>query len=229
MNIIALDSSTEVLSVALAVENEVFYSEVDAASRHSELLMECADNLCKTASLSPANLNMAACMKGPGSFTGLRIAYSAAKGLSLALGIPIKAVPTLDCIAHSYTAWPGIIIPAIDAKKGSFFAALYRGTRRLSGYLDAPPETIAELIGKSLFFPEECVFLTGPGAELLFSRLTAFSNPGQIVIDPLFKKGRARELLEIAKSDIVINADDLNSGPVYIRKSDAELVRIKAG
>jgi len=220
MNILAIDSACDVLSVALAAGNGTFYTEIDAAFRHSELLMECADALCKTAGVSSGDLNLVACMKGPGSFTGLRIGYSAAKGIAAALGIPLRAVPTMDCLAFPFSIWPGIALPAIDAKRGCFFAALYRNGKELAGCMDAPPEAIAKKAAESRLSEDEPVVLTGPGAELLFPRLTTYI--AGVSLDPDCRKGRARELLEIARSRLSEDASDIDSGPVYIRKSDAE-------
>ena len=220
MNILAIDCACDVLSVALAAGNGTFYTEIDAGVRHSELLMECADTLCKTAGISPGDLNLATCMKGPGSFTGLRIGYAAAKGIAVALGIPLRAVPTMDCLAYRLSIWPGIALPAIDAKRGCFFAALYRNAKELAGCMDASPQTIAEKGIESRFSEGESVLLTGPGAELLFPRLSAHISG--VRVDPDCRRGRARELLEIARSRLSEETDDLNSGPVYLRKSDAE-------
>jgi tRNA threonylcarbamoyladenosine biosynthesis protein TsaB len=220
MNVLAIDCACDVLSVALAAGNGTFYTEIDAAFRHSELLMECADALCKTAGVSPGDLNLVACMKGPGSFTGLRIGYSAAKGIALALGIPLRAVPAMDCLAYPFSIWPGVALPAIDAKRGCFFAALYRNGKELSGCMDASPPAIAEKIAGARLSEDEKVVLTGPGAELLFPLLKTQING--VCVDPDCRNGRARELLEIARSRLPEETDDLNSGPVYIRKSDAE-------
>ena len=219
MNILALDSSSQTLSVALTAESGVWYTEVDAGARHSELLMECVDGLCKMAGLSPKDLNLVSCMKGPGSFTGLRIGFSAAKGLSLALGIPMASVPTLDCLAYPFSTWPEIILPAIDAKKGCFFAAIYRAGKRLTDYLDASPQTLIQEAAKAGVSHDEPVIVTGPGAQLLYSRLgSSFPN---IRIDPEYARGRAKDLLEMIKNGI-FGEDDIDSGPVYLRKSDAE-------
>ena len=223
MNIMALDTATEVFSAALTTETGTWYSEIDAGSRHSELLMECIDGLFKLASLAPADLKLIACMKGPGSFTGLRIGFSTAKGLALALGIPLVSVPTLDCMAYSLSAWPGIILPVIDAKKACFFSALYRGSKRLTDYSDLPPENIIDMAEKAMLSPDEPIVLTGSGADLFFSRLAPHYSLKHIVVSQEFKRGRARELLEIAKN--VKIEDSLNSGPIYLRKSDAELNR----
>jgi tRNA threonylcarbamoyladenosine biosynthesis protein TsaB len=224
MNILALDTSAAVLSLALAAGTDVWYFEVDGGLRHGELLMDAADHLLGSAGLEPKDLGLAACMKGPGSFTGLRIAFAAAKGMALSLGIPMVSAPTLDCMAASQAAWPGLVLPAMDAKKGRFFTALYRGGLREGAYRDASPEEIAEALGTSAL-RDEPVMLTGPAAEMLLEKL----NPGspdrrRFFVDPLGKRGKARELLDIVKKmDIVKAAQEVFSGPLYLRKSDAEL------
>jgi len=229
MNIIAFDASSQVLSVALASGGGVWYTEIDAESRHSELIMECADWLCGSAGIAPAELSLVSCMKGPGSFTGLRIGFAAAKGLALALAIPLAAVPTLDCLAYPFSFWPGIVIPAIDAKKNSFFAALYRKGKRLTGDMDAPAETIAKAALASARGPDgslppsEPLLLTGQGAELLGECLAPYITPEFVNIDKGFNRGKARELLDIVKNTKMAAGDDLDTGPVYLRKSDAEL------
>ena len=223
MNILAIDTSDEVLSAALSSGNGVWYTEIDAGSKHSELLLDCVNKLCAFSGIEPKQLNLIACMKGPGSFTGLRIGFSTAKGLGMALEIPITAVPTLDCVAYPLGIWPGIVIPAIDARKQCFFTALYRGKERLTGYLDAEPHVIALKVKEFLAYQEEPVILTGSGAELLYPHLVS-SFPG-IKIDPQARNGRAKELLIIAKNSIFDYQSVFDSAPVYIRKSDAELNR----
>jgi tRNA threonylcarbamoyladenosine biosynthesis protein TsaB len=187
--------------------------------RHSELLMGVIDSLLNSAGLKPADLEAAACMKGPGSFTGLRIAYAAAKGFSLALGIPLASVSTLDCLAHSRAAWPGIVLPALDAKKSRFFAALYRGDGRLSDYLDAEPPTLAQALAQARRSAADPVARTGAGGELLLPHLAE-----RVTLDAFARRGRAPELLDLLKRrglDACIEDD--SAGPVYLRKSDAEL------
>jgi tRNA threonylcarbamoyladenosine biosynthesis protein TsaB len=183
--------------------------------------MGLVDTLFKSAGMKPEDLEAAACMKGPGSFTGLRIGYAAAKGLSLALGIPLAAVPTLDCIAHPHSAWPGLVLPSLDAKKGRFFAAFYRNGQRLGDYLDASPEAISGTLETLRTGREEKVILTGPGGELLLSRLPSLQG---LTVDPSFKRGRAFELLDKLSKNVILNyKENVYSGPLYLRKSDAEL------
>jgi tRNA threonylcarbamoyladenosine biosynthesis protein TsaB len=226
MNILALDTASELLSAALSSDDRIWRIELDGGLRHSELLMECIDELMKLSAFKPEDLNLVLAMKGPGSFTGLRIAYAAAKGLSLALGIPFRAFPTLDCMACSLSFWPGLVVPALDAKKGRFFAALYRGGEALSPPMDAEPGELGALIT-----PAEArtspPLLTGPGAPLLLAALSGLPLPEPPVLDPNFRRGRAGELIAIAKKSNLRNneygtGEDVFLGPLYVRKSDAE-------
>ena len=221
MNIIALDSSQEVLSIALETESGIYYTEMDAVQRHSELMMEGINYLVKLSGIKRDELELAACMKGPGSFTGLRIAYSTAKGLSLALGIPIKTVPTLDCLAFHLRELPFYVLPVMDAKQGRFYTAIYREGMLLTEYMDIDINSIKEELKKAGFTSREKIILTGSGASLLYSRLQLDNS----IVDNQYRYGRARELLEIIKSGKIIDNEDVNSGPMYIRKSDAEIQR----
>ena len=223
MNILAIDSANEILSLALAAGKGIWYLEIDQGPRHSELMMECIDVLCKKADLPPKDLNLVACMKGPGSFTGLRIGFSTAKGLSVATGAPLVSIPTLDCLAYRLSMWPGIVIPAIDSKKGCFFTALYYNGKCLTSYLDITPEDIVSEIGNTRPEKPLPVLLTGPGAALLKSRIETLFSPELIRLDPGYRTGSARELLEISRNVIIIQNNENYNGPLYIRKSDAEL------
>jgi tRNA threonylcarbamoyladenosine biosynthesis protein TsaB len=226
VNILALDTATTILSIALSSGTGTYYFEADAGQKHSEILMDGIDGLMETAGLIPGDLEGVACMEGPGSFTGLRIGFAAAKGLALALGIPMGVVPTLDCMAAPLSPWPGIILPAIDAKKNAFFTALYRGTERISDYMDIDAAGIAEKIKEAGREVETGpLLLTGPDAETLRGRLRAHLPEDRLLLDPGGRRGKGRELLEIAQKYIIFNKEGnlVNSGPRYIRKSDAEL------
>jgi tRNA threonylcarbamoyladenosine biosynthesis protein TsaB len=226
MNILALDTATDILSAALMAGEKTYAFTADAGLKHSEILLEIIDILFKQAGIQAENLDGVACMKGPGSFTGLRIAYAAAKGLALALGIPLAAFPSLDCMAFPFPS--GLILPVIDAKKHRYFAALYRGRDKLTPDLDAGAETIAENI-PAVFqaHNEKTVVLTGPGADMIYEELeNSLKNLYEgrfrpvLQLDPRRRGGWSTELLEIAKSGILHNnGSELLNGPEYIRGS----------
>jgi tRNA threonylcarbamoyladenosine biosynthesis protein TsaB len=236
LNILAIDTATNILSAALATDNGIVYFEADSGPRHSSLLMDSIDLLVRKAELQAADLDGVLCMRGPGSFTGLRIGFSAAKGLALSLNIPFKSVSTLDCMAFPFSFWPGLVIPAINAQKNSFFTALYQGNNRISDDMDAGAQTIAQAIsavtGQNPSLNQ--IILTGIDAEMLFTALQEIDLPlnlkkEHIVLESQSRRGKAHELLAIAqKLNIFDNGkDEENSGPEYIRKSDAELQFLK--
>ncbi|MDR1586165.1 MAG: tRNA (adenosine(37)-N6)-threonylcarbamoyltransferase complex dimerization subunit type 1 TsaB [Treponema sp.] len=224
MNLLAIDTATSVFSVALGTEGGIWHFETNSGMRHSELLIDTIDMLIKKSGLEPSDLEGVLCMRGPGSFTGLRIGFAAAKGLALALNIPFLSFSTLDCMACAFSGWPGLVVPIIDAKKHAFFYALYSGGRRLCPDTDAAAPEIARSISAALLNPgvdEKRVFLTGPGAEMLYRELSGLSF--FIGVNPRPARGNALSLLDLAKNADIINNSDINAGPEYIRKSDAEL------
>ena len=221
MNILALDTIDDLLSVALETKTGSWYMEADAGMKHSEILLKCIDELFSISGFEKKDLDLVACLEGPGSFTGLRIGFSTAKALSLALGIPYISVPTLDCIAYPVKFWPGLVIPAIDAKKQCFFTAFYRKNERLTDYMDATPQQISTALQKLLLSVNEPVLLTGPAAEMLKTPL--INNVQNLELDLHGRCGRAKNLLEIAKNHKIDYNSNNDSGPLYIRKSDAEL------
>jgi tRNA threonylcarbamoyladenosine biosynthesis protein TsaB len=236
---LALDTATPVLSAALCAGESSWYRELDAGLTHSEALMALVEGLFADAGLKPGDLGAVACMKGPGSFTGLRIGFAAAKGLALALDIPLLACPTLDCMAWPWKPWPGLVVPVLDARKNRFYSALYAGGRRISPEMDVGAAGLLQSIRDGIREAEAAgryagpVLLTGPDAGLFLSRLEGLPEgpaegpPGgpphpTLLLDPLCRKGRGLELLAVAKDRDIVNNDkrnDVMSGPEYIRKS----------
>jgi tRNA threonylcarbamoyladenosine biosynthesis protein TsaB len=251
MNLLAIDTATDKFSVALGVSHPVTFPpaktfnckkgdshlwllEADVGLRHSELSMDCIDTLMRQAALKPEDLNGIMCMGGPGSFTGLRIGFSLAKGLACALNIPFAAVPTLDCMAWPFSALPGIVVPVIDAKKGAYFCALYQNGKKLTEDMDATPSEIAGEIAAVLSQKGDShpfSTLIGPGAPLLYEQLCAMNLQGGITWGKNLRWGNAASLLHIARETGIITRNDNGystaantaAGPEYIRKSDAEL------
>lgn len=135
--ILNIETSTEVCSVVLAKDGEILFEKESAEGlNHSELLTVFIEELFAENKLKMNILDAVAVSKGPGSYTGLRIGVSVAKGLCYALGIPLIAVGTLDAMGFyasqnvnhsgaSATAKNMLFCPMIDARRMEVYTALY--------------------------------------------------------------------------------------------------------
>lgn len=127
MKVLGIETSTMMVGVALVDERGLVAEYRSEATRsRSERLMPMIDQVMKDSHTMPQDLTGIAISIGPGSFTGLRIGVSTAKGLAFALGLPVVGVPTLEVLvaplaAGSY-AYP--ICPMLDAKRQEVYAAL---------------------------------------------------------------------------------------------------------
>lgn len=101
MNLLAIDTSTELATVALAVGEEIFNEEQGSLRQHAQLLLPMIEKLLSKAALNCKQLDAIVFGCGPGSFTGLRIACSVAKGLAYAHDLPLYPVSSLAAIAYT--------------------------------------------------------------------------------------------------------------------------------
>ncbi|MDR0382514.1 MAG: tRNA (adenosine(37)-N6)-threonylcarbamoyltransferase complex dimerization subunit type 1 TsaB [Spirochaetaceae bacterium] len=231
MNILAIDTSAESLSVGISTEAGNFCVEADTGASCSERLFDAIDAAIALARTDREAIDVFACVRGPGSFTGLRIGFAAVKGLALALGKRMVSAPALDCIAHRFACTPCLCVPVLDAKRRRFFAALYRNGRRLTGYLDCDAEELAaRVVAGMAAEPEQAapraVALTGGASTAAAAALSALLPDTAFFSDTL-PAGRAYLLLQYIKESGIIetNEDARFSAPLYIRKSDAEIKR----
>lgn len=153
MTILAIDTSTDYLSLAVLKEGRIigrFHKK--SSMRHSSLLMPMIDRLLKRARLKIKAIDCFAISIGPGSFTGLRIGVATVKGLAYALKKKIVAVPTLDVIAANAKNFRGIICPVLDARKNKVYSSIYKSenkvVKRISGFLLLPLEDLKKKLAK---------------------------------------------------------------------------------
>ncbi len=125
--ILNIETATKNCSVALAKDGKtVFCKELsEQGYSHAELLHVFIEEIIKEANITFQDLHAIAISKGPGSYTGLRIGVSSAKGLCYALGIPLIAIDTLTILAHQIKVENGLIIPMIDARRMEVYSAIF--------------------------------------------------------------------------------------------------------
>jgi tRNA threonylcarbamoyladenosine biosynthesis protein TsaB len=159
--ILNIETATKNCSVALAKDGITLAIREIATQNfsHAEKLHVFIEELLEETNLKLQDLNAIAVSQGPGSYTGLRIGVSAAKGLCYALSVPLIAVDTLELLARKITVESGIIVPMIDARRMevfcSFFDSKYNKIR----------ETKAEVIDETSYQDiSETLHLIGDGA-----------------------------------------------------------------
>lgn len=127
MNILAIDTATQACSVALLQDGVVHEDYREAPQQHAKLLLTMIDAILEKHHCKPEAIDVLAFGRGPGSFTGVRIAASAVQGLALGLNIPVAPISNLQALAHfaQRTLGASAIIPALDARMGEIYWAAY--------------------------------------------------------------------------------------------------------
>lgn len=125
--ILNIETATKNCSVSLARNGEtILYKEIaEQGYSHAEKLHVFIEEILKESQIDIKLLKAVAVSKGPGSYTGLRIGVSTAKGLCYALGIPLIAVDTLAVLAQAVTQNNGLIVPMIDARRMEVYSAVF--------------------------------------------------------------------------------------------------------
>jgi len=227
MKILALETATIAGSVAVVDDNKGLIGEVrvDVKVAHSERLMPSVEWLLNASGLSINDIDVFAVSIGPGSFTGLRIGLSTAKGLAFSTGKPLVPVKTLDAFARTlvYCSYP--ICPMLDARKNEVYAGLYRWENDLCKKIMpetaiSPEDLLNKLKGNGP------VLFTGDGT-LKYREVIEATLKKDAVFAPSYRMSpSASSVAEIAFE--TLKQDDLPDPvsiiPFYIRKSEAELL-----
>ena len=162
--ILHIETSTKNCSVSIAKCGELIsLKEINnGAYSHAEMLHPLIKEALLESKLTIKEIEAIAVGKGPGSYTGLRIGVSAAKGLCFANDIPLISINSLEILAHSTTIDKGYIIPMIDARRMEVYSAIYDESYALIR------ETKADIIDEHSFcdkLQNHTVYFLGDGAE----------------------------------------------------------------
>ena len=162
--ILHIETSTKNCSVSIANCGELIsLKEINNGDySHAEMLHPLINEALLESKLTIKDIEAVAVGKGPGSYTGLRIGVSAAKGLCFANDIPLISINSLEILAQSITIDRGLIIPMIDARRMEVYAAIYDQN------YNAVRETKAEIIDSHSFLDElqnQKVYFLGDGAK----------------------------------------------------------------
>lgn len=167
--ILNIETATKRCSVSIAKEGKtIVCNEIaEEGYSHAERLHVFIEESIAKAGISYSDLAAIAVSQGPGSYTGLRIGVSAAKGLCYALGIPLIAVDTLKALAAQVSVESGLIVPMLDARRMEVYSAVFTAD------LESKRAILAEVITEDSFQEfEETLYFVGDCAEKCKTVLT---------------------------------------------------------
>jgi tRNA threonylcarbamoyladenosine biosynthesis protein TsaB len=167
--ILNIETATKNCSVALAKEGKTILCKeiAEEGYSHAERLHVFIEEIILEAGIAFKDLVAVAVSQGPGSYTGLRIGVSAAKGLCYALGVPLIAIDTLKTLASQVTVSNGLIVPMIDARRMEVYSAIFTPN------FENKRATLAEIITENSFEDfQETLYFVGDCAEKCKTVLT---------------------------------------------------------
>ena len=183
MNLLAIDTATDQLGVALVDETRVLASyEVLAERIHAIELPQAVTRVLQAAHLTLPQVDAIAVDIGPGAFTGLRIGAAFVKALAFTAKKPVIGVPSLDVLAAGVPCAQSLVCPMLDAKQRKVYAARYRTTNgALRKQSDYELLSVDELLPT---FGQEEVIVLGNGAALYRDRLQQVLGNRVMFADP---------------------------------------------
>ena len=189
-----IETATKNCSVSLAKDGKtVALKELnDGGYSHAEKLHEFINVVLAEANIELTDLNAIAVSKGPGSYTGLRIGVSAAKGLCFALNIPLISINTLQSLSQSVSITNGYIIPLLDARRMEVYSAVFKDNNSVRN-------VEAEIIDATSFneyLNKDTVYFLGDGAEKCKELIT---HKNAVFIDSKFPSANEMSLLSYEK------------------------------
>lgn len=216
MKILAIDTATDACSAALWLDGEISERYAEAPQRHAGLILPMVDELLAAAGLAPAGLDALAFGRGPGSFTGLRIAAGVVQGLALGSGVGVAAVSDLAALAQRAVREVGVsrVLACLDARLGELYWGSYAvgadgrvaavGPERLSA-----PDAVE--IGDGRWFGAGPGFAAAPTLAVRLGPALAAFHPALLP--------SARDVLTLALPQVEAGAlaSAAEALPVYLR------------
>lgn len=223
MRILGVDTATRRASVGVLIDGVVIVEQSQVAeSNHAVSLLPLIADVLRQAHCSVGDLEVVAVSAGPGSFTGLRIGLSVAKGLARATGLRLVAVPTLEALAATVDDHHGTVCTLLDARRGELYAACFAaapsGCTRLTADTLVTPEALLPQLPTPCVVVGDAVVRYGAWLrEQLGARVTLLPfethGPRGGVVARL-----GGERLRAGQCDPLPDME-----PFYIRPSEAEL------
>lgn len=229
MKILALETSAKAVSAAVSENGRILASGYqDTGLTHSRTLMPIVEHILKNTDLKLSDMDAIAVAVGPGSFTGIRIGVSAAKGLAFSVDKPAVGVSTLAAMARNVAFSDGLIVCAMDARRSQVYNANFSAENgvltRLTPDRAVSLDELAEEIRNDL----RPITLVGDGAHLVYARFTEQGIPCRMAPPHLIMQNATSVALEaeaLAAQGKLVSAQELEA--FYLRPPQADPLKKK--
>lgn len=228
MKILGIDSSGLVATVALQCD-DILVGEYTIHNKktHSQTLLPMIHDMLGMAEVPVEELDAIAVAAGPGSFTGLRIGASTAKGLGQALDIPLIAVPTLEALAYNLAGTDTLVCPMMDARRNQAYYGIYDVSgaipRTIVKQEAAPVETVIQQVND---MGRETIFI-GDGVPVFAGQLAEGLQQSYRLGADSVRYQRASSVVALGKKYMEQGQQmpAASFAPTYLRLSQAERER----
>ncbi|AQP98544.1 tRNA (adenosine(37)-N6)-threonylcarbamoyltransferase complex dimerization subunit type 1 TsaB [Pseudoalteromonas aliena] len=177
-NILALDASTEALSIVLHFQGQTFHHFEECPQQHSQKILPLVDELLTKANCKLKDLDVIGFGQGPGSFTGVRISVAIAQGLAYSTNLPLVGVSTLAIMAQQAFEQNGSlsVFPSIDARMGEIYFAHYQAKNNLVQLVNQECVIKPDLLSDDYITSTEPSIAVGTGFKTYPDALNNFEN-----------------------------------------------------
>lgn len=228
MRILAFETSAKAASVAILEDGKLLAEYFqNSGQTHSRTLMQMAEDMLCNCDLTVAQIDAVAVAAGPGSFTGVRIGVSAAKGFCWGRELPCYGVSTLESMAQTARYWNGIVVPAMDARRSQVYTAIFEVQNGCVHRLMEDSAISIEELRAKLEKLEKPKILVGDGAELCYN--TFGGSLADVTLAPehlRMQRASGVALTALEKFAQGESADAASMSPSYLRLSQAERERL---
>lgn len=220
MNAVSIDTVFSGVSVTASGKKGKYTSHfLPAQKQRAEELTLFIQEAVKNAGFLPSETELIVCPEGPGSFTGLRLGYAAAKAVQLKTNAEFISVPVFAAVDFMFNFWSGQILGIADAKRNRFYGQLFYSHKAKTEVFDLEAEKICEYIDIS----ENCL-VAGFGISEFRKYIENLACKDRFFFVEVPQNSFSETVLNYVLSGKTKKIVADYGGPVYIRKSDAEKV-----
>lgn len=228
MIILALDSTAQTGSVALCRDEKLIASfTLNTGNTHSETLLPSVEAVLSLGGMTADDVDLFACAKGPGSFTGVRIGAATVKGLAFGKDKPALGVSTLEALAYNLRGFSGILCPVMNARRSQVYNALFRAENgKLQRLCPDRAISLSELSEELAAYGDTPVYLSGDGYDMTRAALTDCNLP-ETPEELIYQSGYSVAMCALAAYEAGDRTTDAELVPTYLRLPQAERERLE--